>query len=266
VCYNLAMNEIVRLIDTHAHLTSSAFDDDREAVLTRAAEAGVERVIEIGYDLPTSRAALALSERFPQIYAVVGLQPNHIHEAPADWLMQVRELAAHPRVVAIGEIGLDYYWMHVPPADQADVFRVQIDLARELGLPIVIHSRDAHADTLAILRDSAQGVTGVLHSFSGDWAYAQQCLASGFRLSFSGPLTFAKATVLHEVGRRAPLDQILIETDSPYLSPHPFRGRRNEPARVRFVAEKLAELREQPLTAIAAATWENAAALFRFPA
>jgi len=265
ICYNAsAMSDAPLFIDTHAHLAMSQFDDDREAVIARAHTAGVARVIEIGYDLPSSRAAVDLAERHPAIYAVVGLQPNHIHETAPDYLEQVRALAAHPKVVAIGEIGLDYHWMRVPPATQEEVFRAQLALARDLGLPVVIHSRDAQADTLRILADAARGQSGVMHAFSGDWDYAQACLDIGFMLSFTGTLTYARATALHEVARRAPLAMLLTETDSPYLSPNPYRGQRNEPAYVRLVAERLAALRDEPLAQVAARVWANAEGLFAF--
>lgn len=256
------MTHDIRLIDTHAHLHSRQFDDDRPAVLANAAAAGVARIIEIGYDLDSSRAALALAHHHSHISAVVGLQPNHAHEAPPDWLEQVAQLAAQPHVVAIGEIGLDYYRNDAPPELQAEVFRRQLALARELHLPVVIHSREAPDDTIRILQEHARGVAGVMHSFSGTWDYAAACLEAGFLISFSGPVTFPRATSLHEVARRAPLDAILVETDSPYLSPHPLRGKRNEPARVRLVAERVAVLREMALADLATAVWHNAACLF----
>lgn len=256
------MSSYVRLIDTHTHLHMDHFKNDRGAVLEHAAAAGVERIVEIGYDIPSSRAALALSEQYPQIYAVVGVQPNHIHENQPDWLDTVRELAQHPKAVAIGEIGLDYYWDKSPHNVQEQVFREQLALAREIGLPVVIHSRDAREDTLRILRDAARGQPGIMHSFSGDWEFAAACLDVGFLLSFSGPVTFAKASDLHDVARHAPLDAILTETDCPFLTPHPMRGKRNEPARVRLVAEQLARLRNLPLETLAAAVWKNAAQIF----
>lgn len=254
----------IRLIDTHTHLASEQFDADRTETLARAAAAGVARMVEIGYDLTSSRAALALAEAHPQIFAVVGIQPNYIHEAPEGWLDAIRALADHPKVVGIGEIGLDYYLMKAPPDAQERFFRAQLDLARQLGLPVVIHSRDAQDDTVRILADAARGQPGIMHSFSGGWEYAAACLEVGFMLSLSGPLTFAKATELHEVARRAPLDMLLTETDSPYLSPHPQRGRRNEPARVRLVAERLAALRDLPLETVAEQVWANAERIFSF--
>jgi TatD DNase family protein len=253
---------MLRLIDTHAHLALPPFDADRAAALARAAAAGVARIVEIGFDLPSSRAALALAEQHPQIVAVVGVQPNHAHELEYGWVDELRALCAHPKAVAIGEIGLDYHWMKAPPELQEAVLRRQLALARELDLPVVIHSREAQADTLRILGDAARGQPGIMHSFSGDWAYAAACLEIGFMLSLSGPVTFARAAELHEVARRAPLDRLLTETDSPYLSPHPHRGRRNEPAHVRLVAERIAALRGEPLEAVADQVWANAERIF----
>jgi TatD DNase family protein len=258
------MSQTIHLIDTHTHLHCQHFADDRTNVLHNADRAGVQRIVEIGYDLPSSRAAIALAEQHPHIYAVVGIQPNHAHEAPPDWLHQVRTLAHHPRVVAIGEIGLDYYRNYAPHDVQAHFFTQQLALARELKLPVVIHSREAQDDTVHILQAHATGQPGIMHSFSGAWDYASACLDVGFWLSFSGPVTFRKATDLHDVAQRAPLDRILTETDCPYLSPHPFRGKRNEPAHVRLVAERLAELRGIPLSSLAEAVWNNAANVFQW--
>jgi TatD DNase family protein len=165
-------------------------------------------------------------------------------------------------VVAIGEIGLDYHWNAAPAAVQEQVFRAQLALARDLKLPVVIHSRDAQEDTIRILRDVARGQPGIMHSFSGDWAYAEACLEVGFMLSFSGPVTFTKAVTLHEVAKRVPAHRILTETDCPYLAPHPRRGTRNEPANVRLVAEQIARLRDISLEAIAAIVWQNAEVVF----
>lgn len=266
LCYNAHMTATLRLIDTHAHLALDQYADDRPAVLERAAAAGVARLIEIGYDLQSSRAAVGLAAQHPAVYAVVGIQPNHVHTAPADWSVHLRELAAQPKVVGIGEIGLDYHWMQAPPGVQEHFFRAQLALARSLTLPVVIHSREAQADTLRILSDAARGQPGVMHSFSGDWAYAEVCLDIGFDLSFSGPLTFRKAAELHEVARRAPLDRVLTETDSPYLTPHPYRGKRNEPAYVGYVLRQFAALRSMSEADAAAAVWANAERLFRFNA
>jgi TatD DNase family protein len=256
------MSAAIRFIDTHAHMHMQQFDDDRQGVLEQAAAAGVERIVEIGYDIPSSRAALALAEQHPQVYAVVGVQPNHVHELGEGWLETVRALAEHPKAVAIGEIGFDHYWKKAPTEQQEAVFRAQLELARRMRLPVVIHTRDAQEDTVRVLDDAARGQPGIMHSFMGDWAYAAACLDVGFLLSFSGPVTFKKARDLHEVARRAPLDAILTETDSPYLTPSPHRGQRNEPAYVRLVAERIAALREQPLEEVAAAVWANAERVF----
>lgn len=260
------MQTVIRLIDTHVHLHLAQFDDDREQAIARAAEAGVARLVEIGYDLDSSHAAVALAEQHAEMYAAVGIQPHYAVEADATWLATIRELAAHPKVVAIGEIGLDYFHDRAPHDAQERLFREQLALARELKLPVVIHSREAQDDTVRILRDAARGQPGIMHSFSGDWAYAEACLEVGFMLSFSGPVTFSRATELHEVVRRVPLDRLLTETDSPFLSPHPLRGKRNEPARARLVAERLAVLRDMPLEALAEAVWQNAARIFDLPA
>lgn len=253
-----------QLIDTHAHLHLAQFDNDRSEVLAGANAAGVERIVEVGYDLTSSRAAVALAEQHANVFAVVGIQPNYPDDGHDAGLAEIAHLAAHPKVVAIGEIGLDYYWEKASHDDQERLFRLQLNLAHKLELPVVIHSREAHADTVRILRDAAHGQPGIMHSFSGDWAYAEACLEIGFMLSFSGPITFPKASALHEVVRRTPLERVLTETDSPYLAPHPHRGKRNEPAYVRLVAERIAALREQPVEAIAEAVWENANMVFQF--
>jgi len=256
------MSRDLRLIDTHLHLQIAQYDADRAAVIARARATGVARMVEVGYDLESSRAAVELAEAYPSIFAVVGIQPHYAALADDTWLAEVRRLAAHPKAVAIGEIGLDYYHERAPHDAQERLFREQLALARELGMPVVIHSRDAQADMVRILRDAARGQAGIMHSFSGDWAYAEACLEGGFHLSVSGPLTFPKASDLHDVARRAPLERLLTETDSPYLAPHPLRGKRNEPANVRLVAERLAALREQELEELAAAVWRNACEIF----
>ncbi len=258
------MTVSTRYIDTHAHVHCAHFDEDRETVINNAIAEGVERIVEIGYDLPSSRAAIALAEQSPHIYAVVGIQPNHAHEAPSDWLQQVQELAEHPRVVAIGEIGLDYYRDYAPRDMQARFFIEQLQFARQRGLPVVIHTREAWADTVRILQEHARGQPGIMHSFSGNWEVAQACLDVGFLLSFSGPVTFPKARDLHAAAQQVPLDHLLVETDSPYLSPHPYRGKRNEPSRVRLVAERIASLREVAIEEVAHAVWTNAQRVFHF--
>ncbi len=253
------------LIDSHVHLYGPQFNADRPAALARAADAGVARMIAIGYDLPTSEAALALAAAQPNVWATAGIQPHYAETTGDAELARLRALLAQPKIVALGEIGLDYHHDRAPRPLQAALFRTQLDLARELGLPVVIHTREAQADTLAVLAELGQGLQIIFHSFSGDWAFAEAALALGAHLSLSGPVTFPKATELHEVARRAPLDRLLIETDCPYLAPHPHRGKRNEPAYVRLVAEQIARLRDEPLAVIAAATTANAARIFGLP-
>lgn len=251
------------LIDTHTHVHSDQFNDDRSAVFERAQAAGVTRMINIGYDLPSSRASVALAQSQPMVWASVGIQPHYALNTGETELAQIRELLAEPRVVALGEIGLDYYHDRAPHDIQEQLFRQQLAMARELDFPVVIHSRDAVADTLRILDSAARGQAGVMHSFSGDWAYAEACLDVGFYLSFSGPVTFKKAVELQEVVQRAPLDRILIETDAPYLTPHPYRGKRNEPSYVAYVAEAIARLRDLSLDEVATITTANAERLFK---
>ncbi len=253
------------LIDTHVHLHVAAFDEDRAAALLRAREVGVRRMINVGYDLPSSRASIALAAEDPEIYATAGIQPHYAAETGPEEMARLEALLGEPRVVALGEIGLDYHHDRAPRPRQRELFEAQLEIARRRGLPVVVHSREAHADTVAVLAAAAHPLPVVMHSFSGDWAYGQACLALGAFLSFSGPLTFPKAQELHEVAARAPLDRLLVETDCPYLSPHPLRGRRNEPARVRLVVEQLARLRGVPLVELVDVLWHNACRVFGLP-
>ena len=253
------------LIDTHVHLHLAAFDADRDLVLARARDAGVRRLINIGYDLESSRASVDLARRHAEIYATAGIQPHYAASAGEQQLKELETLLAAPKIVALGEIGLDYYHDRAPRPAQRELFQLQLGMAADHGLPVVIHSREAHTDTLEVLQAAVRRAPVVMHSFSGDWEYAEGCLALGAYLSFSGPLTFPKSTALHEVAVRAPLERLLIETDCPYLSPHPFRGRRNEPARVRIIAEQLAALRGIALEEVARAVWSNACTVFGLP-
>ena len=254
------------LIDTHAHLDDPRFADDLPAVLDRAAAAGVTRVLTIGIDLATSRAALALAARFPdRLAAVVGIQPNHVAEAGPDDFDEVARLAAGPLAVAVGETGLDRYWDKAPLALQEEYFARHLGLARRLGTPVVIHCRDAGPDVVRVLRaefDRAGPVRGVMHSFTGDAETARACLGLGLHLSFAGMLTYKTAADLREVARLVPPDRLLVETDSPYLAPVPVRGRRNEPAFVAHTAACLAGLVGMMTEELAAVTTRNARALF----
>ncbi|WP_018753514.1 TatD family hydrolase [Paenibacillus sanguinis] len=247
------------LFDTHTHLDAAQFDEDREEVIARAVEQGVTRMINIGFNRETIPTTIQLAESYDFIYAAVGWHPQDaitMQESDLDW---IAELCKHQKVVAIGEIGLDYYWDTSPKEVQHEVFRKQIGLARSLGMPICIHNRDAHEDVVKILREEkAHEVGGVMHSYSGSWEIAKMCLDLGFHLSFGGPITFKNAKQPKEVLAKTPLDHLLIETDSPYLTPHPYRGKRNESAHVRLVAEMAAELKGLTFEEIAQITTRNA--------
>ncbi|WP_055105378.1 TatD family hydrolase [Paenibacillus ihumii] len=247
------------LVDTHTHLDAEQFAEDQKETISRAVEQGVTRMINIGFNRETIPTTMKLAESYDFIYAAVGWHPQDaitMKEEDLDW---IAELCRHEKVVAIGEIGLDYYWDTSPKDVQHAVFRKQIGLARELGMPIVIHNRDAHEDTVRILREEkAHEVGGVMHSFSGSWETAKLCLNMGFHLSFGGPITFKNAKQPKEVLKQTPIDRLLLETDSPYLTPHPYRGKRNESAYVRLVAEAAAELKGLSFQEIAEITTRNA--------
>ena len=252
-------------IDTHAHLTDEKFVQDLDAVVARAQAAGVIRILTLGTDVVSSRAAIALAERYDPLYAAVGIHPEVVRQASPDDIEIIRKLAVSPKVVAIGEIGLDYYWDKESAALQQMFFERQLQLAAELNLPVSIHDREAHPQILETLRRARSwGVRGVLHSFSGDEAMAREVLDLGFSISFAGPVTFLNARQPPLVARQAPLDRLLLETDSPYLSPHPLRGRRNEPANVTYVAGRIAELKGLTAQEVAVQTARNAQALFGF--
>jgi TatD DNase family protein len=252
------------LIDTHTHLDDARYHDDREIVIARARDAGVETFLTIGCDLATSHAAVTLADQYPFVYASVGVHPHEVKHIQDDWYDEFRRLAKGEKVVAYGEIGLDYHYNHSSPKEQRDRFREQIQLARELKLPVIIHTREAQEDTIAILKEEqASEVGGVFHCFSGDTWLAKEALALGFYLSFSGILTFQNAAALREIAKHTPLNRVLIETDCPYLTPVPYRGKRNEPAYVSQVAKQLASLYERALEEIAERTSENAKRLFK---
>lgn len=256
------------LIDTHTHLDDARYDQDREAIIERARTAGVSTMITIGCDLATSRAAVALADRYPFVYATIGVHPHEVKHIEPEWYEALRRLAQNRKVVAYGEIGLDYHYNHSPQEEQRTRFREQIRLARELRLPVIIHTREAQADTIAILKEErASDVGGVFHCFSGDAWLAKDALGLGFYLSFSGILTFQNATMLREIAKTVPQDRLLIETDCPYLTPIPHRGKRNEPAYVQHVAAQLASVRDghQTPEALGQLTTENARRLFKIP-
>lgn len=253
------------LIDSHCHLDDPQFENDREAVIQRARSEGITYLVTIGCDLLTSERAVSLAQQYPFIFSSIGVHPHEVKNITPATYDRLRTLAKQPKVVAYGEIGLDYYYNYSPPPIQKQRFREQIALARDLRLPLIIHTRDAKDDTLSILREEkAEKLGGVFHCFTGDAEMAKAALDLGFFLSFSGIVTFPKAVELQKVVQYTPLDRMLIETDSPYLAPHPHRGKRNEPAYVRHVALKVAELKP-PLTIkeVADATRENAKRLFK---
>lgn len=253
------------LIDTHTHLDDARYDDDRDTVIARAREGGVEAFVTIGCDLATSQAAVALADRFPFVYASIGVHPHEVKHIRDGWYDEFRHLAKNKNVVAYGEIGLDYHYNHSAPKEQRDRFREQIQVARELSLPVIIHTREAQEDTVAILREErASEIGGVFHCFSGDSRLAQEALDLGFYLSFSGILTFQNAAPLREIAKNTPLDRVLIETDCPYLTPVPYRGKRNEPAYVSQVARQLAALHpELSSDEVQRTTTVNAKRLFK---
>lgn len=249
------------MIDTHCHLEMKQFDDDREAVIERARAAGVEYMITISSDLEGCEGAVALAEQYDFIYATAGLHPHDAKDLSESAFERIKELSRSPKVVAIGEMGLDYYYDHSPRDVQQRVFAQQLAYAKERDLPVIVHSRDAQDDTLCILEES--GVRkGVMHCFSGDVAMAERAIALGFHISLAGPVTFRNAASLKEVAKMVPDDLLLIETDAPYLTPEPLRGRRNEPAFLIHTARHIAELRGVTPDDIDRLTTLNAKRLF----
>ena len=250
------------LIDSHAHIQLDKFDGDRGAVLERAQEAGVHAIMVIGFDIETSRGAIALAEKYDQIYATVGMHPHDAKDLDDETVRIFYEFAAHPKVVALGEMGLDYYRDLSPRPIQKAAFERQLDLAEELDLPIVIHNREAYHDILPILQARRGRVRGIMHCFSGDVEIMRQTLALGFHIGIGGPVTYRKSNALREVAQKVPGDALLVETDCPWLAPQFRRGKRNEPAYVRATAEKIAELRGISLEEIGEMTTQNFEELF----
>ncbi len=251
------------LIDTHCHLDMSAYQADCEAVLARALAAGVTRVISVGIDLASSRRAIALAEHYEGVYATVGVHPHNVAELSEGDYAELQGLCRHPKVVAYGEVGLDYVKNFCPVALQKEHFGRQVALAGELQLPLVIHDREAHGEIIEMLESAGPFLAGgVMHCFSGDGAFARRVLALGFHISIPGVVTFAKAEMLQEAVREIPLGSLVLETDGPFLAPAPRRGKRNEPCLLVYTAQKVAELKGISLDEVARQTTMNAVRLF----
>ncbi|WP_059105346.1 TatD family hydrolase [Shouchella shacheensis] len=251
------------LFDTHVHLNADQFEEDVEETIARAQEAGVREMVVVGFDEPTIKRALELVETHEELYAAVGWHPVDAVDMREEHFAWLEELSTHPKVVALGEMGLDYHWDKSPTDVQKNVFRKQIALAKKVNLPIIIHNRSADQDVVDILREeNAEEVGGIMHCFGGSVEIADQCLKMNFHISLGGPVTFKNAKQPKQVAVHVPLDRLLIETDCPFLAPHPYRGKRNEPAYVKRVAEDVAELRGMSYKELASATRENARVLF----
>jgi TatD DNase family protein len=250
------------LVDSHAHLQWRSFDQDREKVITLAKEADVKYIVNIGYDLEGSKKAIELAEKHEGLYATVGIHPHNASELNEKVLDNLRRLSENPKVVAIGEIGLDYYRNLSPKAAQQKAFEAQLILAQELELPVVIHDRDAHVDVLKTLSKFKGKLNGVMHCFSGSSEMAEQYVKMEYYISFAGPVTFPNARKLHESAKSIDLNKILLETDCPWLAPQEMRGKRNEPAFLPFTAEKIANLRGISLAELAEATTKNTKQIF----
>jgi len=251
-------------IDTHVHLNADQYDEDLQQVIDRALNSKVEKMVVIGFDRKTIKRAIELAEQYDFIYAVVGWHPVDAIDCTDEDLEWIEQLAAHKKVVGIGETGLDYHWDKSPRDIQQQVFRQQIQLAKRVKLPIIIHNREATEDVLTILREEdAQQVGGVMHCFGGSVETAYESIKMNFMISLGGPVTFKNAKKPKEVAAEIPLEHLMIETDAPYLAPHPYRGKRNEPSYVTLVAEEIARLKELPVETVAEATTKNAERFYK---
>ena len=256
----------LRLFDSHCHLDDDKYDEDRDQVIDALPAQGVAACVTVGSDLASSRRCIALAAQYPFLYAAAGIHPHVAAQAPDDYLDDLRDMLTQPRVVAVGEIGLDYHYDFSPRDVQQRLLQQQLDLALERELPVILHVREAHGDLIALLRDrEARLPKGIIHCFSGSAESALEYVRLGFMISFAGSLTFKNANKLRLAAQQTPLDRLLIETDSPYLAPEPRRGRRNTPANVRHVCELLAQLRGMSAPQMADLTYDNAARLFRLP-
>ena len=255
----------MNVFDSHCHLDDAKFDEDREEAYRRMLAAGVTRCVCVGSDLPSSESCIALAAGHPGVYAAAGVHPHEAKDAPEDYLDQLAALLRRERVVALGEIGLDYYYDLSPRDVQRRVLAEQVELAVQMDVPVIFHIRDAQGEMVDFFRGLKKLPAGIIHCFSGSPEIAAEYVKMGFYISFAGPLTFKKAPHLQQAAREVPLNRLLVETDSPYLAPEPMRGRRNEPANVVYTLQKLAELRGLPAEDMAAITWQNACDVFRLP-
>lgn len=252
------------IFDSHTHLNAEQFNEDIPETIERAKELGVTEMAVVGFDAPTIEKSLELSQQYKEIQSIIGWHPTEAGSYTPDIEKRLQQLLTTPKVVALGEIGLDYYWMEDPKDVQDRVFRRQIAIAKEMNLPISIHTRDAMEDTYKILKEEdIRDIGGIMHSFSGDPEWMAKFLDMGMHISLSGVVTFKKALEVQAVAKAVPLDRLLVETDAPYLAPVPYRGKRNEPGYTRYVVEKIAELREVPFEEIAKQTTTNSHRLFR---
>jgi len=252
----------LQLFDTHAHLDFARFDRDRDEVIDRAKRAGLINILTVGADLSSSRRAIKLAKHYKGIVASVGLHPHDASQFDQEVAREIKELAQEEEVKAIGETGLDYHYDNSPREEQRKAFRSQLRLANMLNKPVIIHSREAEEDTLAILKEEAQNLPGVIHCYSSSSEMAQEVIALGFHLGFTGLLTFKNLSWLREIASQTPVDKILLETDCPYMAPEPKRGKRNEPAFVTHVAEVMADCHGIPVSELAEITTENGLELF----
>lgn len=251
------------LIDTHVHLNAHQYDEDLEEVIARARENGLEKMVVIGCDRKSIERTMELIEAYDDIYGVIGWHPVDANDCTDEDLQWIEELSAHEKIVGIGETGLDYHWDKSPKDVQKKLFRRQLALAKRVGLPIIIHNRESTEDCVEILKEeNAHEIGGIMHAFSADEKTADEIIAMNFYVSLGGPVTFKNAELPKDIAVHVPLDRLLVETDAPYLTPHPFRGKRNEPAHVKLVAEKIAELRGMSYEDLAGATTENAKRLY----
>ena len=260
----LLLQDVLMYIDTHCHLDFENFDEDRESVVQRSIKNKIEAIITIGTSVETSIKSIELSEKFATVFAAVGIHPNDAANVNQKSIQQIYDLSSNPKVVAIGEFGLDYYRKYTAEDVQKELFRTQLKIAREKELPVIIHNREAHADVYDILvEEKSSDLKGVMHSFDGDVHFLDSVLSYNFYVSFTGAITFKNANY-DEIIKRVPLENLLLETDSPFLTPVPFRGKRNEPSYVTYVAEKIANVKDIPVEELAQITSENARKLFKF--